>query len=479
MKSESLTCALIILLISLFIDITSSELEFYQDVAPETSENVSFKTLKRILELQNIQNGIQHIRAEPHSYSLTYEDYSPKDTPEKQKPIFEILFENPRIFEMLQKNKLKHIAYQQQPEYDVLNNYPRLIADRERPYVNLEPPSKSYNDPNINIPYSKNNVNEQLYFSHGSHNIAQMFHPDWKTLETNMEHNSMRRLEDNIINSDFPKLINKAEINLVPKLEAKWNQPEFTYKFDKPSITARDTFAVKPNDPRYYHENTVPSGRTIILNSNDLHMTDVLSEKKTIVDKSKSNFHLDGKNEVNDKFLNFRDVMPEPQRRTDRERVIVTSTEYKLNNDIYFIAIVAGCSAAAMFALVLISLTWCRLQRGAKAAADIDYPAYGVTGPNKDVSPSGDQRLAHSAQMYHFQHQKQQIISMEKTTATREPGSVSEAESDEENEEGDYTVYECPGLAPAGEMEVKNPLFHDDPTPATPCQNHNNINHSQ
>lgn len=32
-------------------------------------------------------------------------------------------------------------------------------------------------------------------------------------------------------------------------------------------------------------------------------------------------------------------------------------------------------------------------------------------------------------------------------SATRDPGSVSEAESEEENEEGDYTVYECPGLA--------------------------------
>ena len=55
-----------------------------------------------------------------------------------------------------------------------------------------------------------------------------------------------------------------------------------------------------------------------------------------------------------------------------------------------------------------------RLQRNSKAAADVDYPAYGVTGPNKDSSPSGDQRLAQSAQMYHFQHQKQQIIAMEK-----------------------------------------------------------------
>lgn len=34
-------------------------------------------------------------------------------------------------------------------------------------------------------------------------------------------------------------------------------------------------------------------------------------------------------------------------------------------------------------------------------------------------------------------------------------GSVSEADSDEENEEGDYTVYECPGLAPVSLIIVK------------------------
>ncbi|MEQ2176666.1 hypothetical protein GOODEAATRI_030335, partial [Goodea atripinnis] len=37
----------------------------------------------------------------------------------------------------------------------------------------------------------------------------------------------------------------------------------------------------------------------------------------------------------------------------------------------------------------------------------------------------------------------------------------SGASTDEENEDGDFTVYECPGLAPTGEMEVKNPLFDD------------------
>lgn len=43
--------------------------------------------------------------------------------------------------------------------------------------------------------------------------------------------------------------------------------------------------------------------------------------------------------------------------------------------------------------------------------------------------------------------------------------AASDVESDEENEDGEYTVYECPGLAPTGEMEVKNPLFQDDLTP--------------
>ncbi|XP_066992228.2 neural proliferation differentiation and control protein 1 isoform X2 [Anabrus simplex] len=139
------------------------------------------------------------------------------------------------------------------------------------------------------------------------------------------------------------------------------------------------------------------------------------------------------------------------------------------NSDLYFIAIVAGCCAAAVVGIIAIGISWYRLQKSAKAAADVEYPAYGVTGPNKEVSPTGDRRLAQSAQMYHYQHQKQQIIAMESRLPGERNGSLSEAESDEENEEGDYTVYECPGLAPTGEMEVKNPLFQDDPTPATPA----------
>uniref|UniRef100_A0A8D0L0I0 Neural proliferation, differentiation and control 1 n=1 Tax=Strix occidentalis caurina TaxID=311401 RepID=A0A8D0L0I0_STROC len=76
------------------------------------------------------------------------------------------------------------------------------------------------------------------------------------------------------------------------------------------------------------------------------------------------------------------------------------------------------------------------------------------------LSPQpGDKTLAQSAQMYHYQHQKQQMLSMEKHK--EEPKVPDSASSDEENEDGDFTVYECPGLAPTGEMEVRNPLFDD------------------
>ena len=61
------------------------------------------------------------------------------------------------------------------------------------------------------------------------------------------------------------------------------------------------------------------------------------------------------------------------------------------------------------------SLLCGRYNKRAKAASDVEYPAYGVTGPTKDRLPSpGDRKLAQSAQMYHYQHQKQQMIAMEK-----------------------------------------------------------------
>lgn len=160
--------------------------------------------------------------------------------------------------------------------------------------------------------------------------------------------------------------------------------------------------------------------------------------------------------------------------------------------DIYLTAVVAGCTASVAAAMLAFGVCFYRWQNRVKSAQDVEYPAYGITGPGPSanskgslkISPSsgwikppsksaasGDRKLAHSAHMFHFQHQKQQVIAMESHSGCDRRGSNSGGESDEDNEEGDYTVYECPGLAPTGEMEVKNPLFLDDPTPATPAAN--------
>ena len=88
---------------------------------------------------------------------------------------------------------------------------------------------------------------------------------------------------------------------------------------------------------------------------------------------------------------------------------------------ILLLAIVVGFSAAAIFSVAGAGYCFYVFQQYNKAAADVDYPAYGVTGPavketptNGDISPKGDKKLAQSAHMYHYHHQKQQMIASEK-----------------------------------------------------------------
>lgn len=142
-------------------------------------------------------------------------------------------------------------------------------------------------------------------------------------------------------------------------------------------------------------------------------------------------------------------------------------------SDVYFVAVVACISSVAIFSVIGAGYCFYKVQQSNKAAQDVEFPAYGVIGPAsrhdnnnaKCASPPSDRKLAQSAQMYHYHHQKQQMISNEKNANIPRTTNGSDIESDEENEDGEYTVYECPGLAPTGEMEVKNPLFQDDLTP--------------
>ncbi|XP_068104868.1 neural proliferation differentiation and control protein 1 isoform X2 [Hyperolius riggenbachi] len=137
------------------------------------------------------------------------------------------------------------------------------------------------------------------------------------------------------------------------------------------------------------------------------------------------------------------------------------STIRKPPSDALLLGVVVGCAVAGLLALMVAGICWCRMRKEIKLAEKTDYPAYRESPPPpyEKTSP-GDKKLAQNAQMYHYQHQKQQMISMEKNKDDPKH-SDSAVTSDEENEDGDFTVYECPGLAPTGEMEVKNPLFDD------------------
>ena len=78
-------------------------------------------------------------------------------------------------------------------------------------------------------------------------------------------------------------------------------------------------------------------------------------------------------------------------------------------------------SAVAIVGVIGAGICVYKVQQSNKAAADVEYPAYGVVGPASkenntgNTSPNGDRKLAQSAQMYHYHHQKQQMIASEKS----------------------------------------------------------------
>ncbi|CAI5685848.1 unnamed protein product [Oreochromis niloticus] len=140
------------------------------------------------------------------------------------------------------------------------------------------------------------------------------------------------------------------------------------------------------------------------------------------------------------------------------------------SNDHVFIVMSSVVIVAGSLALVVALACWVRFQKCVHISQKVDYPSSGLMSAQAFENLLGDKKLAHSAQMYHYQHQKQQMLSLKNVFARVcalhrhrvEPNVPdSAASTDEENEDGDFTVYECPGLAPTGEMEVKNPLFDD------------------
>ncbi|KAK1121558.1 hypothetical protein K0M31_010356 [Melipona bicolor] len=451
MTSTLCTCTWLLLPCCVLITLSTGELNFYRD-------ELALRQLMKYLEGQR-SHFLSLLASQVHKKHRLDLDR------QKERDLLEALINKGILAKTLKNGKPKGWNYRQTRYNEPINESPR---ERERYFLEYS---------SFKLPYFTREMNEEDGTNFQDDDYGYDQNPPLKHLSYD-EINFDRGMKEEPLEfrGSYGGLVNEEDDKSdVQTQKLQTTTPYFS--FDS-NLHERHPFAVKPNDPRYYQD-----GPFFVDDegNSDLEESATNSTKREEESTMIGKVHMVQEENLRNMDSKFKDtsviLIPELERRTEYSPMFVPVNQ-DLNNDIYFIAVVAGCSAAAMFALVLIALTWCRLKRGAKAAADIEYPAYGVTGPNKEVSPSGDQRLAQSAQMYHFQHQKQQIIAMEnRVSATRDPGSVSEAESEEENEEGDYTVYECPGLAATGEMEVKNPLFHDDPTPATPAQTNKEEDH--
>lgn len=256
------------------------------------------------------------------------------------------------------------------------------------------------------------------------------------------ENNKARRYADEINDDDF-LLSDEDDVNMpiYPELSRKAAQ-----------------FAVNPSFDSYYNPNLKRA--EILIRTKEEAETPQNDEVAEDPFEPETRKTTNPKKAIQDPLIG----RPEP----------LTQKEAELNriNDIYFITLVSVGTAMSVFAIVGAGFCYHRVRRNSRAGEEVEYPAYGVTGPGKEISPtSGDRKLAQSAQMYHYQHQKQQMIAFDRNNQDQRANGNGNAHSDvesEDGEEGDYTVYECPGLAPTGEMEVRNPLFQDEPTPKAP-----------
>lgn len=95
-----------------------------------------------------------------------------------------------------------------------------------------------------------------------------------------------------------------------------------------------------------------------------------------------------------------------------------------------------------------------------------EFTRYSPSGPGKDKfkkncqqafgQATGDDTLAYKAQLHHYQQQKQKILG---TTGPVVSDTMSDNEEDTDELEHNFSVFECPGLAPTGDVEIQNPNF--------------------
>jgi hypothetical protein len=158
-------------------------------------------------------------------------------------------------------------------------------------------------------------------------------------------------------------------------------------------------------------------------------------------------------------FVSF--VEPEAQKTKRRlvEPVVVQSNGQAYGSNLFLLAV--GCvMSVGIVGTVIGGGMYMRRRRD--TPDDSEYAPYAGTGPGfkkGKKGDKGDETLAYKAQLHHYQQAKQKIICGDDA-----PGMVeSEGEDDGVDDENNFSVYECPGLAATGDLEVVNPNFAGQP----------------
>ncbi|XP_077318371.1 neural proliferation differentiation and control protein 1-like isoform X2 [Lithobates pipiens] len=113
-----------------------------------------------------------------------------------------------------------------------------------------------------------------------------------------------------------------------------------------------------------------------------------------------------------------------------------------------FKALTVVCSLTAVSGLLVAALCWYRLQKEVRLAQEMEY--------------KGNHHHPCKMSAAHMSHYVQQYSSQKKQFKARESSEkkpCQQLSTDSEADIEEFAIYECPGLAPTGEMEVHNPLF--------------------
>ncbi|XP_077148641.1 neural proliferation differentiation and control protein 1-like isoform X1 [Ranitomeya variabilis] len=121
-------------------------------------------------------------------------------------------------------------------------------------------------------------------------------------------------------------------------------------------------------------------------------------------------------------------------------------------NQTMSLTLIVICSLTALSGILVVAMCWYRLQKEVRLAQEMAYTA--CKGSRQHPCQRSPDQMSHYKQHYSAQKKHFQV---QERSSEKKPCHQLSTDSEADGEE--FAIYECPGLAPTGEMEVHNPLF--------------------